>query len=214
MNRVLHATIVLSLAVPGIPGIQGMTWVAGVGGVAGAVTAPASARADEIQEIFGLFMQGELVEAEERSRAYVAAHPDDAAGFHALGRICLARGQGEEAIKHLTRCLELEPAPAWMVAWSHVALGQAFLATGDEDAARIHLEKAVALNATRNCTQLAQRVLAELDGVPVPEAAAEPDSPWVGKPMPDFTFHGLAGETIKPEQTRGRVCLYKFGPTW
>jgi tetratricopeptide (TPR) repeat protein len=163
--------------------------------------------ADELDEIFRLFMEGKAEVAAARAQEYVQAHPDDAGGYHALGRICFHLDQHDDAITHLQRCLELGPEEAWMIGWSHTVLGQAYAAKGDEGAAKEHLKKAIELAATGNSVRQAQRALQQLTG----EA---PPSPWVGKPMPDFELHGLAGETFRPAELRGSPCLYKFGPSW
>lgn len=162
-----------------------------------------------LEEMFALLREGKMDEALAKGEAYRAEHPDDPAVHHGLGRLRFLKGDMEEAVKDLERCLALGPTEGWMVAWSHNVLGQAYAALGKRDLAESRLRKAIELDATRNCTDDARKALAALTG----------EDPWgqgplVGKPLPEFEFAGIAGEAYRSADFRGQGVLLKFGPSW
>lgn len=164
---------------------------------------------DEMDQIWALARQGKIDEAVTEAEAYVAAHPDDPLGYHGLGRMLFMKGDATKAIPHLKKCLSMKPGQSWAIAWTHNVLGQAYAAIGDREKGETHLRKAIALDATSNCTRDARRALVELTG----------EDPWgkgplVGKQLPDFEFQGSSGETYRREDFRGRALLLKFGPSW
>jgi tetratricopeptide (TPR) repeat protein len=162
-----------------------------------------------LEEMFALVRDGKIDDALARGEAYRVDHPDDPAVHHGLGRIHFLKGNMEEAVAFLDRCLALEPTEGWMVAWSHAVLGQAHAALGHREPAEKHLRRAIELDATSNCTREARRALAVLTG----------EDPWgkgplVGKELPEFEFRGITGETYRPADFRGQGVLFKFGPSW
>jgi len=174
-----------------------------------AVLATAAAAQSELERIWALAQEGKLDEAATAAEALTREKPDDPAGWHALGRIRFFQERYPEAASDLGRCIALEPKEAWMTAWSHDVLGQAYVKLGERELAEEHLRKAIEMNATANCTKDATRALAELTG----------EDPWgkgplVGHPLPEFRFFGLADETYGPEDFRGSPTLFKLGPSW
>jgi len=159
------------------------------------VSAPAQ---DEFQEMYRLFKAGKAEACMKECRALIARHPENPAPYHVLGRLLLGKGDTVTAIKHLSRCLELSPRPAWMTAWTHLALGKARLQSGDKEKARQHLQKAVSLNATRNATEQARALLGKLDR----------------EKLPAFRFVDLHGRLLTRASLKGTPVLFKFGPSW
>lgn len=164
---------------------------------------------DFMKEIGPLFRQGKMDEIISRSEAYLAKHPDDPAPHHAIGRAYYYKSEFKNAVKHLERCLALGPKPRWQIGWTHCSLGMAYMRLEKLELAEKHLRQAIQLNATRNCTREARRALRELTG----------EDPWgkgplVGRPLPEFEFHGLAGETYRLSDFKGSPVLFKVGPTW
>ncbi|MEW6742163.1 MAG: tetratricopeptide repeat protein [Planctomycetota bacterium] len=177
--------------------------------VLAAVLAGSSAQ-DSADELYQYLKEGKVAEGVTKAAAFVQAHPDDPGGHHALGRLLYADGQHGKAIEHLQRCLELKPGAAWMVGWSHLVIGQCHAVLGHVDEAKAHLEKAIALKATANCTRAAEQALAALTG----GQQEAPRSGVIGRALPPFTFWGLAGETYRAEEFKGKPLLLKFGPSW
>ena len=137
---------------------------------------------DEIQEIYRLFRQGRAKACMAQCRALPARHPDHPAAHHVLGRLLLREGETQRAIAHLEACLAARTRPAWMTAWSHVALGEAYARRGDRARALRHLNEAITLDATRNATAPARRPPGEPEPNAVP--AAPPDRAPPAAPAP------------------------------
>lgn len=172
-----------------------------------ASTAAAQA-SDSTQEIFKLFQAGKRDACIKACETLLLHEPKNATAHHVLGRCLLGASRTDDAIRHLARCLELEPRPAWMTAWSHTALGEAYLKKGDRKRARAHLEKAIALNATGNATNTARKLLARI--------GANGDAPAdaVGTRLPDFAFETLAGRRFGRKDLGRRPVILKFGTSW
>ena len=147
---------------------------------------------DPMAEIYQLWKAGKVVECRARCEALLKKRPRDSAPLHMLGRLCVQEGQMQQAIPHLLRCLELGPEAAWMTAWTHVALGQAYGGMGELEKARAHLEQAIALDATPNATSTARSLLS----------------------AHDFYLVDLDGRVWRRQDLVGRPALLKFGPSW
>jgi len=163
----------------------------------------------EIEIIYMLFQKGKMKEAMTRAHAYRKANPDEPAPYLVLGRM-LVKQDPKKAIEHLERCLSLEPRPAWMTAWSHVALGEAYMQCKDVKQAEEHLKKAIVLGATRNATRTARNLLNRLHG----KEPVRRKSVLVGRAVPDFAFPGLHGETHRREDFKGTPMFIKYGSSW
>lgn len=63
--------------------------------------------------------------------------------------------------------------------------------------------------------QAAERRLAAMAQLmPVQAAGTIPDSPLVGKRLPDFTLEDLNGKKVTPAQYKGKALLVNFWATW
>ena len=173
------------------------------------LTSPALAQ-DEMQAIYKLCAAGRVKECRIRAEAYLKDHPDDPGPPHVLGRLWV-RQDARKAEAYLKKCLELSPRPAWMTAWTHVALGEAYAKMGKKPEAVAHLKKALALNATRNATTQARQLLARLEKGKAPPRRRPSGA---GKPLPDFTLRGIHGEVYTREDFKACTGVFKFGPSW
>ena len=172
----------------------------------GSVTASAQ---DESERMWKLAQDGQVEEAVGLAEEYIAAHPDDPAGHHNLGRFFFMLGEHELAVTALLECLEHEPRAGWMTAWTHCVLGQCYVKLDQPALAEEHLRRALDLDATANCTRVASAALLALTG-----EDSWGKGPLHGKPLPDFAFHGLAGETYGRGDFAGGGVLFRFGATW
>ena len=163
-------------------------------GIESATAQPAS---DE-KRMFSLFRQGKHAACIALCRKMLKAGPDRASARHVLGRSLLATGKLEDARRELDRCLALKPAQGWMVQWTHVSLGQCYLSSGDAGVAGKHLNRAIAIGASRNATQAARNLLARI----------------AGQALPDFRFRTLDGAVFDRDAVRGHPVMFKFGPSW
>ena len=168
-----------------------------------------AAAQDKTDEIWALVRQGELEKALVLAEQVASEQPDDALAQHSLGRLLFMNGKPGEAADALTRCLELEPEPAWAIAWTHNVLGQALAQLDQKEDAEKHLRQAIELDATPSCTKDARAALLALSG----------EDPWgkgylYGKPLPEFAFQGVTGEIYTRESFVGSPLLFRFGPSW
>ncbi len=163
----------------------------------------------EVQEMWKLATGGKVEEAIGLAEAFIEEHPSDPMGYHNLGRFFLMAGEHELAVETLRECLTLEPQQRWALGWTHCALGQSLAALGEKEQAESHLRTAVEMQATENCTAAAREALIQLTG----------EDPWgkgplYGRSLPEFEFHGLAGESYRRESFEGTAVLLRFGPSW
>lgn len=174
--------------------------------VAFAATSSAQHALDPMWELAN---SGKLDEAIAGAEEYVGEHPEDPMGLHTLGRFLYMVGEDEIAIETLLGCLELQPEPAHVEAWTHCVLGQAYARAGEKEEAEAHLRRAIEMDATSNCTRQAHASLAALLG----------EDPWgrgylFGKSIPEFTFHDTVGRAWTREDFVDRAVLFRFGPSW
>lgn len=165
---------------------------------------------DEMQAIYKLFGAGRVKECRIRAEAYLKDHPDHPGPHHVLGRLWVGKDAGK-AVAHLKKCLELGPRPAWMTAWTHVGLGEAYARMGKKPEGVAHLKKALALNATRNATTRARQLLAQLEKGKAPVQRRPTGK---GEPLPEFTLRGLEGEVYTRKDFMASAGVFKFGPSW
>lgn len=105
-------------------------------------------RRAELAEMFG-----DHAEAEGAYRQVVAVDPHDDLAREALGGFCLARGDWSEAALHLQELVRLLPKESVdRLAQARQHLGQVYLGLGDLQAARQHLELALASHPDRPST--------------------------------------------------------------
>jgi len=105
--------------------------------------------------------RGDLGVAEERFQRLLRIDPHNAVALAGLGRVALARGDREAAATHFREATRANPE--WALAWVLLAESE----TDDPEAARVHLERAIALEPS---TMRAHARLAELTGrAPAPE---------------------------------------------
>jgi tetratricopeptide (TPR) repeat protein len=96
------------------------------------------------------------------ARELSTKYPDDPRPFHLLGTLIVMSGNRDllpEAEASLSRCLELRPNEAWMTAWSHLRLAFIYFETKRDSQAVVYCNKAIELNATKNCTIAARKLL-------------------------------------------------------
>lgn len=96
---------------------------------------------------------GDLDGAQAGFAAALRQRPDDAAALAGMGRVAVARGDDQAAVRYLGAALQAEPAATRL----HHPLGLAFRRTGNVERARYHLER-----RGRTDVQLADPLLAQV----------------------------------------------------
>lgn len=173
-------------------------------------TAPVQVRADELQDITGLFRQGNQAQALDRVNAYLAGNPKDAQARFLKGLILTEQGKKQEATKvfqALTEDYPELPEPYNNLAVLYAAQGQYDMArTALEMAIRAHpgyatayenlgdvyarmaseaYDKALKIDKNNPTAQMKLKMIRELfskTGAPPAKTSAAPKASAPGKP--------------------------------
>ena len=116
----------------------------------------------DIDLIDSLYFKADVDSAIVIAREFSTKYPDDPRPFHELGRLIIKAGNRDlfpEAEASLSRCLALQPDEAWMIAWSYLSLAYIYFETQRDSLAVAYCNRAIELNATRNCTAAAKKLL-------------------------------------------------------
>lgn len=171
--------------------------------------------------------QEELERLVEKSRDFVAAHPEykrvDEV-YHLLGNALVQLGQVEEGIEAFEKVVRDYPEARY-VERCLLDLGLAYDKLGNHDAADGAYQKLIdhPKYGKRSQAKFAKRLLeqdkADRTGeLPKPPGTSQgqgmPPSEWIGKPALDFQVTDLKGEELSLEKYRGQVVLLDFWATW
>lgn len=171
--------------------------------------------------------QEELERLVEKSRDFVAAHPEykrvDEV-YHLLGNALVQLGQVEEGIEAFEKVVRDYPEARY-VERCLLDLGLAYDKLGNHDAADGAYQKLIdhPKYGKRSQAKFAKRLLeqdkADRTGeLPKPPGASPgpgtTSSEWIGKPALDFQVTDLKGEELSLEKYRGQVVLLDFWATW
>ena len=171
--------------------------------------------------------QEELERLVEKSRDFVAAHPEykrvDEVHY-LLGNALVQLGRVEEGIEAFAKVVKDYPEARY-VERCLLDLGLAYDKLGNHDAADGAYQKLIdhPKYGKRSQAKFAKRLLeqdkADRTGeLPKPPGASQgpetPPSEWIGKPALDFQVTDLKGEELSLEKYRGQVVLLDFWATW
>ena len=169
--------------------------------------------------------QEELERLVEKSRDFVAAHPEykrvDEV-YHLLGNALVQLGQVEEGIEAFEKVVTGYPEARY-VERCLLDLGLAYDKLGNHDAADSAYQKLIdhPKYGKRSQAKFAKRLLEQdkadrMGELPKPPGASPgmTSSEWIGKPALDFQVTDLKGEELSLEKYRGQVVLLDFWATW
>ena len=167
--------------------------------------------------------QGDLEKLVEKSRDFVAAHPEykrvDEV-YYLLGNALVELARVEEGIKVFEKVINEQPEARY-VERCLLDLGLAYDRLGNHDAADTAYQKLIdhPKYGSRSQAKLAKKILEQDKAgrqgeLPKPPGAASNVSNWVGKPALDFQVTDLKGEELSLEKHRGQVVLLDFWATW
>ena len=114
--------------------------------------------AQDMEDMKLHFQNREMGKVVEVGKVLLQKHPEDLKVPYLMGRALADLGEFEEAIGYLKETVR-EDLPDWMQSWSHAYLGVCYFSTDEYDKAKNHLNTSVALNATKNSTRFAQKML-------------------------------------------------------
>jgi tetratricopeptide (TPR) repeat protein len=150
---------------------------------------PISSYAQSMEELKVLFQKGEMAELVEMGSLLLEEHPDDLTINHLMGRALTDLGEWRQAIDYLHQSTGKEAAD-WMQSWSHAYLGVCYFSTDEYVTAKQHLKTAVALNATKNSTRFAEKMLRQYQMTGYFED-------WLMVETPHIRFHLQPGHGLK-----------------
>ena len=171
--------------------------------------------------------QEELERLVEKSRDFVAAHPEYKRVdeiHYLLGNALVQLGQVEEGIEAFEKVVKDYPEARY-VERCLLDLGLAYDKLGNHDAADGAYQKLIdhPKYGKRSQAKFAKRLLEQdkadrMGELPKPPGASQgmgtPPSEWIGKPALDFQVTDLKGEELSLEKYRGQVVLLDFWATW
>ena len=167
--------------------------------------------------------QADLEKLVEKSRDFVAAHPEykrvDEV-YYLLGNALVQLEHVEEGIKVFEKVVKEQPEARY-VERCLLDLGLAYDKLGNHDAADGAYQKLVdhPKYGSRSQAKLAKKILeqdkADRQGeLPKPPGTSTSPSEWIGKPALDFQVTDLKGEELSLKAYRGQVVLLDFWATW
>ena len=171
--------------------------------------------------------QEELERLVEKSRDFVAAHPEYKRVdeiYYLLGNALVQLGQVEEGIEAFEKVVKDYPAARY-VERCLLDLGLAYDKLGNHDAADGAYQKLIdhPKYGKRSQAKFAKRLLEQdkadrMGELPKPPGASQGPgmtaSEWIGKPALDFQVTDLKGEELSLEKYRGQIVLLDFWATW
>ena len=167
--------------------------------------------------------QGDLEKLVEKSRDFVATHPEyrrvDEV-YHILGNALVQSERVEEGIKAFAKVVTDYPEARY-VERCLLDLGLAYDKLGKHDKADDAYQKLIdhPKYGSRSQAKLAKQILeqdrTDRNGeLPQSPGMRMNPSQWIGKPALDFQVTDLNGEPLSLEQYRGQVVLLDFWATW
>ncbi len=171
------------------------------------------AQEDTINQIYQTMRNGELTTAESMAKELIEKNPERPDAYHVLGRIYHAQKRYEESIRTLEKSLSFQRQPTWMIGWSYTFLGFDYKEMGEKEKAVEFLQKAIQLNATRNCVNAAAGALREL-GVKIEPEIQQYRLSMEGEKAPTFELTDVYGQTHRLEDYAGLPMVVHIGATW
>ena len=141
------------------------------------------------KNIESLFQKGKSEKVVEKGMKLLESDPHNLVVNHLVGRSLADLKKFEEAKAYLNKSIS-ESAQDWMKAWSYGYLGLCFYATDDYSQSKSCLDKAVALGATKNSTNYAQKLLQKFQMIPY-------FHDWINVETENIRFHIQPDHGIK-----------------
>jgi tetratricopeptide (TPR) repeat protein len=136
-----------------------------------------------------LFQKGKSEKVVEKGKKLLESEPNNLTVNHLVGRSLTDIKKYEEAKAYLQKSIA-DNSPDWMKAWSYGYLGLCFYITDDYSQSKSYLNKAVALGATKNSTNYAQKQLQTFQMGPYFDD-------WINVETENIRFHIQPGHGIK-----------------
>ena len=111
--------------------------------------------------VYQMMNRGEMDKALNAAELLYAKHPDDTEVVALLGRALVENKEYEKAIKYLEQATKMITDKAWVTAWSFAYLGKSYFLSGNRSKAKEALDRCIEINATRNATNFAKKMLAD-----------------------------------------------------
>ncbi|RJP30095.1 MAG: hypothetical protein C4527_10330 [Candidatus Omnitrophota bacterium] len=172
-----------------------------------------SAQDDAVNPIYQKMQRGDLDTAEMIAKDLIEKEPNNPHAYHTLGRVHHAQKKYRESISALEKSLTFQNQPTWMIGWSYTFSGFNYRDLGEKEKAVEYLQKAVKLNATRNCVNAAGNALKQMGVEPDPSLEKYRLS-LEGQPAPNFDLTDVYGQTHRLVDYKGIPLFVHIGATW